>query len=107
MLHKHTRSFQRFHVIQHILQWASNWKQSIGGSSNGATGGIGSGQPADAAGVGRRGADAGTDHHLLVGTFRLELARNPESYTTKNKRYDVKKLKQPETRNNIPSKIGL
>ena len=45
----------------------------------------------------KRSADVGTDHHLLVGTFRLKLARSIQNQQSKrNSRYNVQILKKPE-----------
>ncbi|KAG7307745.1 hypothetical protein JYU34_006321 [Plutella xylostella] len=46
----------------------------------------------------KRGADVGSDHHLVVGKIRLKLAAVHRRVETQPRRYDVAKLQDDETR---------
>ena len=45
----------------------------------------------------RRGADVGSDHHLVVATVKLKLRRTDKQYNRKMK-FDIQKLKSEETK---------
>ncbi|XP_047103575.1 uncharacterized protein LOC124722461 [Schistocerca piceifrons] len=41
----------------------------------------------------KRGADAGSDHHLIVANFRLKVVATNRKFEQRNKKYDVGKLR--------------
>ena len=48
----------------------------------------------------RRGADVGSDHHLVTAMVQLKLLRSRKS-TCHQRRFDVSKLKNYDTRNQL------
>lgn len=56
----------------------------------------------------RRGADAGSDHHLLVGTIRLKVAavnRKQDPNTVVQRRFDTRKLQNEQTRHTFTTAL--
>ena len=49
----------------------------------------------------KRGADVGSDHHLLLATIKLQLRRNPTKTEEKGQRYNTAKLRNPEVSMNF------
>jgi len=43
----------------------------------------------------KRGADVGSDHHLLLATVKLQLRRNPTKTEKKGQRYNTARLRNP------------
>jgi hypothetical protein len=46
----------------------------------------------------KRGADIGSDHHLMVANFRLKILATRKKFETKRKKYNVQKLQTPSVR---------
>jgi hypothetical protein len=46
----------------------------------------------------KRGADIGSDHHLMVADFRLKILATRKKFETRRKKYDVQKLQTPSVR---------
>lgn len=49
----------------------------------------------------KRGADIGSDHHLIVATIRLKIAAIKKNTVIQNRRFEVEKLKDPTIQNNF------
>ena len=48
-----------------------------------------------------KGADVGSDHHLLLTTVKLQLRRNPIKMEKKGQRYNTAKLRNPNVSKNF------
>ena len=46
----------------------------------------------------RRGADIGSDHHLVVAKIKIRLSARKKQQHNPRVKYDVKKLKSPEVK---------
>lgn len=53
----------------------------------------------------KRGADVGSDHHLMIATLRLKITSAAMKFEKKKKRLDVKKLKIPEVREELTAEL--
>lgn len=51
----------------------------------------------------KRGADIDSDHHLLIGEFRLKLAAKARIESRAQRRFDIRKLRDPQ----VKKKAGL
>ena len=49
----------------------------------------------------KRGADVGSDHHLLLATVKLQLRRNPIKMEEKGQRYNTARLRNPDVSKNF------
>ena len=49
----------------------------------------------------KRGADVGSDHHLLLATVKLQLRRNPIKMAEKGQRYNIARLRNPDVSKNF------
>lgn len=49
----------------------------------------------------KRGADVGSDHHLLLATVKLPLRRNPIKMEEKGQRYNIARLRNPDVSKNF------
>ena len=49
----------------------------------------------------KRGADVGSDHHLLLATVKLQLRRNPIKMEEKGQRCNIARLRNPDVRKNF------
>jgi hypothetical protein len=42
-----------------------------------------------------RGADTGSDHHLMIATFKFKILATRKKFETRRKKYNVQKLQMP------------
>lgn len=49
----------------------------------------------------KRGADVGSNHHLLLVTIKLQLRRNPIKMEEKGRRYNTARLRNPDVSKNL------
>uniref|UniRef100_A0A3P9IPR5 Endonuclease/exonuclease/phosphatase domain-containing protein n=1 Tax=Oryzias latipes TaxID=8090 RepID=A0A3P9IPR5_ORYLA len=54
----------------------------------------------------RRGADVGSDHHLVIGKFKLKLKKYLTQGTTQMRRYNVEQLMDQNTRANFKLELA-
>ena len=53
----------------------------------------------------KRGADIGSDHHLMIANFRFKILAARKKVETRRKKYNVQKLQMPSVREEF--KLGL
>jgi len=46
----------------------------------------------------KRGADVGSDHHLMITNFRFKILAARKKFETRRKKYKVQKLQKPSIR---------
>ena len=46
----------------------------------------------------KRGADIGSDHHLMIANFRFKILAAGKKFETRGKKYNVQKLQKPSIR---------
>ena len=46
----------------------------------------------------KRGADIGSDHHLMIANFRFKILAARKKIETRKKKYNVQKLQMPSVR---------
>lgn len=47
----------------------------------------------------KRGADFGSNHHLVLETIRIKIARTQKSISIRKKKFDIDQLQEAETSN--------